>query len=217
MDGESLSDVQHSYDAVADEYTERIYAELRHKPRDREILDKFGKAVRDFGIACDFGCGPGHVACYLHDRNVPVMGIDLSSAMVETARRRNPGIEFRQADIRRSGFADETIGGIVAFYSIIHIPRSEVVATLSEMRRVVRPGGLLLLAFHIGDTVLHLDELFGKRVSLDFVFFETSEMSGFLEQAGLEVVEAIEREPYPNVEYPSRRAYVLARKPIPSS
>jgi hypothetical protein len=81
------------------------------------------------------------------------------------------------------------------------------------MRRVLQPGSLVLLAFHIDDTVLHLDEWWGQRVSLDFVFFRTEEMAGFLREAGFRVVESVERDPYPGVEHPSRRAYLLAEKP----
>jgi ubiquinone/menaquinone biosynthesis C-methylase UbiE len=133
--------------------------------------------------------------------------------MVEHARKLNPGIEFRQGDMRSLEIEDETFGGIAAFYSIIHIPRAEVVAVLVEMKRILRPGGLLLLAFHIGDHILHMDEWWGQQVSVDFVFFRTGEMKGFLEAAAFVVGEVVEREPYAGVEHQSRRAYILAEKP----
>ena len=213
MSDREISDIQASYDLLADEYIARIFRELEHKPLDRQLLDRFAARVRALGPACDLGCGPGHVARYLHEGGLPVFGVDLSPVMVESARRLNPGIEFRQGDMRSLDIEDDALGGIAAFYSIIHIPRSEVIAALGEMNRVLRPGGLLLLAFHIGDDFLHLDELWGRRVSVDFVFFRPDEMTGFLTAAGLHVVEAIEREPYPGVEHPSRRAYLFAEKP----
>jgi SAM-dependent methyltransferase len=80
--------------------------------------------------------------------------------------------------------ADATWAGIVAFYSIIHVPRTDHVLVLSEMRRVLRPGGLLLLAFHIGDEVVHFDELWGQSVSLDFYFFCTEDVADSLRSAG---------------------------------
>jgi SAM-dependent methyltransferase len=212
VDGK-ISDVQTSYDRIADEYVVRIFDELEHKPLDRQLLDRFAARVQVIGPACDMGCGPGHVARYLRERGVRVMGVDLSPVMAEAARRLNPGIEFAQADMRSLEFEDEVLGGIAAFYSIIHIPRPEVVATLTEMKRVLRPGGLLLLAFHIGDDIVHLDEWWGQRVSVDFIFFRPEEMTGFLREAGFQVVEIVEREPYPGVEHPSRRAYIFAEKP----
>lgn len=206
-------ELQASYDRVAREYAARIFDELQHKPLDRQLLDRFAEKVWSLGPACDLGCGPGHVARYLHGRGIPVMGMDLSPAMVETARRLNPGIEFVQGDMRSLAVEDGAWGGIAAFYSIIHIPRAEVAKVLAEMKRVLRPGGLLLLAFHIGDQILHLDELWGQPISLDFLFFRPEEMEGYLRRAGFQVLETIERDPYPEVEYPSRRAYIFAEKP----
>jgi hypothetical protein len=78
---------------------------------------------------------------------------------------------------------------------------------------VLRPGGELLLAFHLGQEIVHRDDWWGKQVSLDFIFFETDEMKDFLEAANFELREVIERHPYPaEVEYQSRRAYIFATK-----
>jgi SAM-dependent methyltransferase len=208
------SNVQTSYDLVADEYVRRIFDELDHKPLDRDLLDRLAALVRNVGPVCDMGCGPGHVARYLHGRGVPVVGVDLSQAMVHHARTLNPGIEFTQGDMRSLDIEGGTWGGIAAFYSIIHIPRPAVVAVLGEMKRVLRPGGWLLLAFHIGDGVLHLDEWWGQQVSVDFHLFRPDEMTGFLKDAGFQVAKIVEREPYPDVEHPSRRAYIFAENPL---
>jgi SAM-dependent methyltransferase len=213
MDTHTRADYQTSYDRVADEYVRRIFDELQHKPLDRQLLDRFAESVRDIGPVCDLGCGPGHVARYLHARGVEVVGIDLSTAMIGQARRLNPSIEFRQGDILSLAANDESWVGIVAFYSIIHIPRAEMRNALAELRRVLRPGGTLLLAFHIGDETIHLDEWWSQQVSLDFFFFRTDEMEAYLRDAGFEIEETIEREPYPEVEHQSRRSYIFARRP----
>jgi ubiquinone/menaquinone biosynthesis C-methylase UbiE len=206
-------DTQASYDRVADEYVRRIFDELQHKPLDRELLDRFADDVRDSGPACDMGCGPGHVARYLHERGVEVCGVDLSSAMVERARRLTPEIEFSQGDMTALDAPDKAWAGITAFYSIIHIPREDMVRALGELRRVLRPGGALLLAFHIGDDIIHLDEWWGHKVCVDFFFLHSDEMESYLRTAGFEIEETIERAPYPDVEHESRRAYIFARRP----
>ena len=185
------------YDRVADEYARRIYDELRHKPFDREVLDRFAADLAGAGPVCDLGCGPGQVGRYLHDRGVDASGLDLSPAMVALARGLNPGMTFRVGDLRALPFADGALAGVVAFYSIIHIPRGEVVAALRETARVLRQGGRLLLAFHVGDEVRRVEELWGQPLRLDFVFFEVEEMLGDLEAAGFEVALVREREPYP--------------------
>jgi SAM-dependent methyltransferase len=214
MDAKKHSDYQSSYDQVADEYVRRLFDELQHKPLDRELLDRFAARVRDAGLACDMGCGPGHVARYLHEQGVSVCGVDLSGEMVKRARQLNPGVEFRQGDMLALDVLDNAWAGIAAFYSIIHIPRGDLAQALGELRRALRPGGLLLLAFHIGSDAIHLDEWWGHKVCVDFFFFLPDEMASSLRSAGFEVEEIIERDPYPDVEHPSRRAYIFARKPI---
>jgi SAM-dependent methyltransferase len=206
-------DIQTSYDRVADEYVRRISDELEDKPLDRQLLNRFAESVRNLGTACDMGCGPGHVARYLHEHGVKVCGVDISTEMVERACRLTPGVEFRQGDIMALDVPDETWAGIVAFYSVIHIPRMDVVYALRELRRVLRPGGLLLLSFHIGDNTIHLDEWWGHEVCIDFFFFQSAEMESYLTSAGFEIEEIIEREPYPDVEHQSRRSYIFARRP----
>jgi SAM-dependent methyltransferase len=206
-------DLQTSYDRVAAEYVLRIFDELKHKPIDRELLDQFAARMRGCGPACDMGCGPGQVARYLRERGVEVCGVDLSPVMVEHARRLNPEIEFTQGNMLSLDVDDEAWAGIAAFYSIIHIPRDELVLAFQELKRVLRPGGLLLLAFHIGDTVVHMDEWWGQPVSVDFAFYPPEEIVGYLRTAGFVVEGVYEREPIPDVEHQSRRAYLFARKP----
>jgi SAM-dependent methyltransferase len=213
MDALKRKEYQSSYDQVADEYVRRIFEELEHKPLDRELLDRFAASVRDVGPACDMGCGPGHVARYLHERGVQICGIDFSAAMVERARRLNPGVEFRQSDMMALDAPDAAWAGIAAFYSIIHIRRDDMPQALGELHRVLRPGGLLLLAFHIGDDTIHLDDWWGQRVCIDFFFFRSDDVADELRAAGFEIEEIIEREPYPDVEHQSRRCYIFARRP----
>src|SRR5438876_12115319 len=88
------SGVRASYDRVAAEYAERIAGELAGKPFDRALLDRFADLVKPLGPVCDLGCGPGHVAAYLHERGADVFGIDLSQEMVAQARRLNPGLRI---------------------------------------------------------------------------------------------------------------------------
>jgi SAM-dependent methyltransferase len=213
MDQDRLNELRASYDRVADEYVRHIYDELDHKPFDRQLLDQFAERARDMGLVCEIGSGPGHVARYLAQRGATVCGIDLSPAMVERARKLNPGLEFTQGDMLALDVRDEAFAGIVAFYSIIHIPREQVQIALREFRRVLQRGGLLLLAFHIGEGLKHLDEWWGYTVSVDTFFFTSQEMAGYTELAGFRIEDVIERPPYEGVEYPSHRGYILAKKP----
>ena len=108
---------------------------------------------------------------------------------------------------------DASLAGIAAFYAIVNLSPESLPAVFAEMQRVLAPGGWLLLAFHVGDQVIQEDELWGFPISMKFRFLQPAAFCPQLENAGLAMEEAIEREPYPDVEYPSRRAYIFARKP----
>jgi len=212
MDDETTRSIRESYDRLAEEYTRRIADELQHKPLDRELLDRFAKQTKGRGDVCDMGCGPGHVARYLRDAGASVFGLDLSPGMLEEARKLNPDIPFREGNMLSLDIPDGTLAGVTAFYAIVNIPRQTLPVVFREIWRVLQSRGLLLLAFHIGDEALHEDELWGQKISMDFLLFRPSEIRLDLEKAGFNIKEIVEREPYPDVEYPSRRAYIFARK-----
>jgi ubiquinone/menaquinone biosynthesis C-methylase UbiE len=122
-----------------------------------------------------------------------------------------PDIEFRVGDMASLDIADESLVGIVAFYSIVHFESSQLTTVFKECRRVLSPGGLMLLAFHIGDEIVHADDLWGQQVNLDFRFHQPCDVKASLLAAHLTVIESAEREPYEGAEHQSRRAYLLAR------
>lgn len=203
-----------TYDTIAAEYAKRIYGELKDKPFDRRVLDRFAERVHRRGWVCDLGCGPAHVARYLRDRGVAVFGLDLSRNMLAEAARLNPDIPLLQGTMSGLGIKSQTLGGITALYSIIHIERDKVRGVLSDMWRVLRPGGRLLLAFHLGLEVLRPQELWGYQVDFWATLFTSPEMLDYVKRAGFQVEESLERDPYPEVEYESRRGYILAVKPL---
>jgi SAM-dependent methyltransferase len=203
-------DIRSSYDSAATAYAEHLFHELDQKPLDRHLLNRFAEIVVGRGIVADLGCGPGHVAKYLNDHGVSVSGIDLSSEMIRCATRLCPDIQFRVGDIRALDIRDGHFEGIVAFYSIVHFAPTELEGIFNEWRRILVRGGPLLIAFHVGDHSTHLDELFGRPVSLDFQFHQPSAVTSSLRAAGFTVSEIAEREPYPSVEYASQRCYLLA-------
>ncbi len=204
--------IRESYDRLAEEYARRIADELRHKPLDRALLDRFAKQTKDQGDVCDMGCGPGHLARYLRDAGASVFGLDLSPGMLLQARNLNPDISFREGDMLSLDLSNASLAGVAAFYAIVNIPRRSHPTVFREIHRVLQPDGLLLLAFHTGNEILHEEELWGQKISMDFLLLPPSEIKLELEAAGFTIEEVIEREPYPDVEYPSRRAYIFARK-----
>ena len=214
MHNNLTNSTRENYNRLADEYARRIYTELDHKPLDRELLYRFAAEVAGRGEACDMGCGPGHIARYLRDAGAAVFGLDLSPRMLDEARRLNPDISFHEGNMSSLDLPDDSLAGITAFYAIVNIPAESLLPVFHEMQRVLQPGGLLLLAFHSGDKPIHVEEMLGRPVSMDFFRFQPTVIQRDLEAAGFVIEDVIERDPYPEVEYQTRRAYLFARKPL---
>jgi SAM-dependent methyltransferase len=152
------------------------------------------------------------VAAWLAGRGVASVGIDLWPGMIAVGRRDYPQVGFREGDFLGLPAADGEFGAAVAFYSIIHLRPAELGRAFGEIHRVLRPGALFLVAFHIGSEVRHVAEWLGHEVGVDFRFFEPSDISQAMERAGFRVEMRLERLSYPQ-EVQTRRAYQLARRP----
>jgi SAM-dependent methyltransferase len=206
-----------SYDAVAADYAERFRDELASRSLDRAMLAAFAEHVQDAaaGPVADIGCGTGRTTAHLHDLGVAVSGIDLSPEMVAGARQAYPGLRFEVGSMLDLDLPDGGVGGILAWYSTIHIPDERLPDVFTEFHRVLAPGGYLLLAFQVGDEPLHLTEALGRPVSLDFHRRQPDRVAGLLAQAGMAVQAELLREPDHDGDYPERtpQAFLLARKP----
>ena len=205
-----------SYDAVAAAYADALSDELRRKPLDRALLTAFAEQVREVGSGAsrvwDVGCGPGHVTAFLAGLGLRAAGVDLSGAMVEQARKRHPDLEFSTGSMTALPAADASWDGLVSFYSLIHmIDDADLRTALTEYRRVLSGGGLLLLAVHAGQEVRHSTDWFGAEVDVSFRFFDPAWLSAELGRAGLAVESLTRRQPYPVAEVATPRAYFLAR------
>lgn len=205
-----------SYDAVAADYAERFRDELTARPLDRAMLAGFAELVQAAGAGpvADIGCGTGRVTAHLNGLGLPVFGVDLSPQMVAVARRAHPGLRFEVGSMLALDLPDGTLGGILAWYSIIHIPQERLPEVFAEFHRVLAPGGHVQLAFQVGDEPLRLTEALGHTISLDFHRRQPDRVAGLLSQAGLVMRAQLLREP-DDGDFAERtpQAFLLARKP----
>ena len=148
-----LADTRTSYDTVAVGYADHVRDALAGEPYLQASLGLFGDLVRVFGggPVADVGCGPGHVTAHLHKLGLDAFGIDLSPAMIDVARRDHPDLRFEVGSMTELHLADTSVAGLLAFWSLVHVPDEAVPMVLGQFRRVLRPGGPLLLGFHVGE------------------------------------------------------------------
>jgi ubiquinone/menaquinone biosynthesis C-methylase UbiE len=206
-----------SYDAVARAYDRELGNELTAKPLDRALLAAVAELACD-GTIADVGCGPGHVTRFLAARHAAVLGIDISPGMLHVAREQAPELAFVLGSLLQLPTSDAALSGVIALYSIIHLAARDRAWACQEFGRAIRPGGWLLLAFHIDSPdfaageINHITSWFGQDVRLDGYFLEPATVVRDVEAAGFAVTATVLRTPRPDIEYPSRRCYLLAQR-----
>ncbi|WP_369640766.1 class I SAM-dependent methyltransferase, partial [Nocardia sp. JMUB6875] len=138
----------------------------------------------------DVGCGAGRITAYLRRLDVDAFGIDLSPGIIDVARRDYPGMRFEVGSMTDLALGDASMAGVVAWYSLIHIPDDELGSVFAQFRRVLRPGGPLLLGFHVGDeSQLKTQGYGGHPMHLRVHRRQHSRMRAWLDAAGF-LVEA---------------------------
>lgn len=207
MDKRNLREVKVAYDKIAADYAQRSFEPDEEESAEHKILNLFLQQVQ--GKVCDMGCGPGHNVRYVHDLGMPVMGVDLSPGMIAEARQRNPDLEFLEASMYRLPIPNASWGAILALYSIIHIPRGEVISVLREFNRVLQPDGMLLLAFYVGEMTLTRLHWRNVPVQIRYTHFRPEEMEHYLAKAGFTARANLDLK---GTDSSSASRYVLARK-----
>jgi uncharacterized protein YceH (UPF0502 family) len=201
-----------AYDAAAAAYSDALLDELTHKPFDIWLLERIAGLAE--GPVMDLGCGPGQIAAFLADQGVEVHGLDASPQMVAQARSNFGDLDFelgRFDQLLRPRNA-AAWGAILAWYCFVHLAPSELAPTIRTVGATLRPGGVFALALHLGEGIVHADDLFGTPVELDFVTHDRDEVLAAIAEAGLVVDEWFVRSPVPS-EAATVRLYVLAHAP----
>jgi SAM-dependent methyltransferase len=185
-----IEDTRTSYDTVADSYADLLRDSLAEEPFQRGTLALFAELVRaeGNGPVADAGCGPGRLTAHLRDIGLDAFGIDLSPRMIEVARRDHPGVRFEVGSMTDLDLADRSLTGLLSWFSLIHVPDDAVPAILAEFRRVLRPGGPLLLGFHAGEgSRLKTEGYGGHPMNVHVHRRTTATVAGWLEEAGFTV------------------------------
>jgi ubiquinone/menaquinone biosynthesis C-methylase UbiE len=201
------------YDDTAGNYAAERIDELSKKHFDRLLLKEFALVNKNKGTCADFGCGPGQTTKFLYDHGVKdIIGLDISSGMVGAAQKLFPKIKFKTGDLLNISYDSDYFTCAIAFYSIVHFTYDQVKVAFSEVNRVLKKGGQFLFSFHVGEKTVHFDKANDIDVDVDLFFFQTEKIIELLFDTGFEIVDALERYPYKDVEYQTKRAYIWVEK-----
>jgi ubiquinone/menaquinone biosynthesis C-methylase UbiE len=208
-----------SYNTLASYYAGWIVGELGERPLERGLLAGFAELVTATGnpAVADVGCGPGRVTTHLAGLGLAATGIDLSPEMIAMARRDHPDLAFEVGSMLDLDVPDASLGGVLAWYSIIHVPDDLLPTAFGEFFRVLVPGGYLFAGFQAGDEVVHRTRSRATDVelSLDFHHRQPDRVADLMRQAGFEIRARMLREADKGGEYPedTSQGFVIARRP----
>lgn len=174
--------VRAAYSARSQEYVDLFGSMTSTHPSDRALVRSWAAELD--GPVLDAGCGPGQWTEFLTDRGLIASGIDLVPEFIRRARVQYPNLTFEAGSFEELEDATGSLGGVLAWYSLIHHEPKDIHVPLAEFARVIRPGGGLLVGFFVGDTVGAFDHAAttGYRWTVRALSWE-------LESVGFEVIE----------------------------
>jgi O-antigen chain-terminating methyltransferase len=113
-------------------------SEIRHR------LERYLAPLRESSPVLDLGCGRGELLLLLREAGVPATGVEGDPALAGAARRR--GLEVVEGDVLEAlrGLPEASRGAVTAIHLLEHLDAGHLLAVLAEVRRVLRPGGLLI-------------------------------------------------------------------------
>ena len=202
-----------AYNIAADRYHSLFRDELKEKKYDMMLLDFFTGRLNKGSLICDAGCGPsGHIGRYLANKGMVITGIDISDRCIELASNLNPDMRFVREDMAKMSFENDSFDAVVSFYSIIHTPKNLVQEVLREFYRVLKPGGLLLIAVKAGSGESLKTDLLGIETEILLSLFNENEIREYLTRNGFDIFFSEKREPY-EFEIKYERIFVIGKKP----
>ncbi|MET8196202.1 class I SAM-dependent DNA methyltransferase [Micromonospora sp. NPDC005686] len=205
-----LVETRAAYDTVAEDYA-RLLPDVVEPPLDRALLAAFAKLVGPGRPVLEVGCGTGRVTAHLHRLGLDIDGVDLSPGMVAVARRTYPDLRFEVGSLTELTAPDESLAGLVSWYSVIHLPPELLPEVFAGFHRVLAPGGHLLLAVKAGDRRDRRERAYGHQVGYDVYWLSPQRLAAQLTAAGLTVTATTVREPVEGER--QAQAFLLAQRP----
>lgn len=165
---------------------------------DKELTKPFLGLIPEYAIILDVGCGPGQYANFFQQHGHNVIGVDLSINMLAEAQNATRVLSLARMDMWNLGFPTGTFDALWLCASFPHVPESEAVRVLSELRRVIKTRGIFFLGIVLGDVPVRIE---GKdemgNYNRDGRFFQRyrnqSQFEPYLTETGFDIIKTIPR------------------------
>ena len=175
-----------TYDRTAEQYAKNV-ANLAHRESIETFLNNLPASTR----ILDLGCGSGRDAKIFSEKGHKVIGVDLSSRLLEIARETAPLANFQQMDMRNLGFSNKYFGGVWSVASILHLPRADIPQCLNECYRILKTNGVIYLGVKLGKSEeFKPDTRYAEDAFKFYSYFEEGEMEDFLQRAGFNILKS---------------------------
>ena len=138
-----------AYSVMSEQYIALSAGGWQEHEQDTALVGRYLTGLS--GPVLDLGCGPGHWTSYLHALGADVTGVDVVPEFVAHARATYPGPQFRLGSMTELGLPEHAAAGILSWYSTIHLPPAQLRRVLLELRRLLAPGGVLVVGFFDSD------------------------------------------------------------------
>jgi cyclopropane fatty-acyl-phospholipid synthase-like methyltransferase len=202
--------VESGYDRMAEKY---LATKDPEDPLALAALEDLASVVPQGAAVLDLGCGAGvPVTRWLAGRGFAVTGVDVSARQLELAQRSVPEVTFIKADMTELAFAPETFDAVVAFHSIIHVPRTEHPALLERIHRWLKPGGVFLATMTVTDYEGREDDWEGWGAPMVWSHYDRNANVAMLREAGFQIQYAESRTGGGTGDEDETWLWVLARK-----
>jgi SAM-dependent methyltransferase len=144
-----LEPVRDAYSSLSEQYIALVDGDWPDHEDDTALVRRHLTGLA--GPVLDLGCGPGHWTAYLHALGAAVTGVDVVPEFITHARRTHPGPDFRLGSMTELDLPEHSVAGILAWYSTIHLPPTELDLVLAEFHRLLASCGLLVVGFFDSD------------------------------------------------------------------
>ncbi len=184
---EKRDSVRENYDKVAEPYS----AEFGTYIEDLDAYEELAKRLPANAAILDLGAGSGRTYAYFNERGRQYTGLDFSTKMREKAFQIHGEFPYIVDDMMnlKNHCAAESLDAVFAVYSLFHLPKDDFVKIFADIRDVLKPGGLLLFSYQVGQGEEFADEpyLGAEGKGACYMDYHTrEEVAGLLKNYGFE-------------------------------